>query len=170
MIETKGVDTLVQSFARLGSLAEGAKLVFVGDGPERPKAEQMAKELGIADQVVFVGSVYEGVSEYFQLGDLLVLPGTGGLAISEGMAHGLPVICSYGDGVEVDLIDEGQNGFCIPPNDVDVLTERMINVLQSPDRLKQMGDHSLKIIRERANIGGYFNELLSAIYYALEHR
>ena len=102
------------------------------------------------------------------MGDLFVLPGTGGLAISEAMAHGLPIICSIGDGVEVDLIDPGQNGYIVPPDDVDALLDTITQVLASPDRLRQMGEHSLRIIRERANIGHYHNELLSAIYCAAE--
>ncbi len=170
MNETKGIDTLIKAFARLTSAVEGpsSKLLVVGDGTQRPQAEQLAAELGIANHVVFTGAIYEGVSAYFQLGDILVLPGTGGLAISEGMAHGLPVICSTGDGVEVDLIDDGQNGYYVPPNDVETLVDRMSQALASPSRLQQMGEHSLSIIRERANIDRYLNEMVSAIYCALE--
>ncbi|MDG2381021.1 MAG: glycosyltransferase [Pirellulaceae bacterium] len=170
LIETKGIDTLLRAFARLDSAADSAKLLIVGDGPERENAERLAVELEITERVIFVGAVYEGVSTYFQLGDLLVLPGTGGLAISEGMAHGLPVICSIGDGVELDLIDDGENGFCVPPKDVDVLAEKIAHSLESPERLQEMGEHSLKIIRERANIDRYLNEMRAAIFRALERR
>ncbi len=167
IIETKGIDTLIRAFAQLDGHLTNTRLLVVGDGPQRADAERLAAELGVAEQVIFTGAVYEGVSAYFQLGDLLVLPGTGGLAISEGMAHGLPVICSTGDGVEVDLIDEGENGYYVPPNDAAVLADRLRQALQSPERLRQMGDHSLRIIRERANIDRYLNEMLAAIYAAL---
>lgn len=170
LIETKGIDTLIRAYAQLREAGEETTLVVVGDGPERPTAERLAEQLGIADRVVFVGAVYEGVSAYFQLGDLLVLPGTGGLAISEGMAHGLPVICSIGDGVEVDLIDDGKNGFCVPPKDDGTLAEKISFALEDPERLRQMGEHSLRIIRERANIDRYLNEMLAAIYCALQRR
>ena len=170
LIETKGIETLLRAFSRLDNAADSAKLLIVGDGPERENAEHLAVELGITERVIFVGAVYEGVSTYFQLGDLLVLPGTGGLAISEGMAHGLPVICSIGDGVELDLVDDGENGFCVPPKDVDVLAEKMARSLESPERLQKMGEHSLKIIRERANIDRYLNEMRAAIFRALERR
>ena len=166
--ETKGLDALLHALRSLADEFPQARLLVVGDGPQRPAAEALALDLGVSDRVTFVGAVYEGVSAYFQLGDLLVIPGTGGLAISEGMAHGLPVICSTGDGVEVDLIDEGQNGFYVLPGDIDQLVDRMRRVLSSPERCREMGQHSLAIIRERATIDRYLNEMLSAIYTALE--
>jgi glycosyltransferase involved in cell wall biosynthesis len=166
--ETKGLDVLIRAFACLPASSQPIKLLVVGDGPCRQSAEQLADQLGMADRVQFTGAVYDDVSAYFQLGDLFVLPGTGGLAISEAMAHGLPVICSIGDGAEVDLIDPGQNGYFVPPNDVDALLETMTRALASPERLRQMGAHSLRIIRERANIDRYLNEMLSAIYCAAE--
>ena len=170
LIETKGITVLVKAFARLlqSQQSNNIKLLVVGDGPERANAEALASEHGIEPRVVFTGAVYDGVSAYFQLADLLVLPGTGGLAISEGMAHGLPVICSTGDGVEVDLIDEDQNGYYVEPNDVDALVHRLTLALENPAKLEKMGQHSLQIIRERANIDRYLNEMLSAIYTALQ--
>jgi glycosyltransferase involved in cell wall biosynthesis len=166
--ETKGLDTLLQALAQLADEFPRLRLLVVGDGPQRGSADALARQLDVAARTRFVGAVYEGVSAYFQLGDLLVMPGTGGLAISEGMAHGLPVICSTGDGVEVDLIDEGENGFYVRPHDIDELTDRIRRSLQSPGQLQAMGQHSLRIIQERANIDRYLNEMLSAIYKAWE--
>lgn len=166
--ETKGIDTLIRAYARLGQMLESTKLLIVGDGPERAQAEQLARDLGVNGRVIFTGAVYEGVSAYFQVADLMVLPGTGGLAISEGMAHGLPIICSIGDGVEVDLVDEGQNGFHVPPFDEQALVDKMTEALRSPERLQQMGQHSMRIVRDKANISRYLNEMLAGIYYAYE--
>jgi len=166
--ETKGIDTLIRAYTRLELLRENTKLLIVGDGPELEKAEQLALELGVDQRVIFTGAVYENVSAYFQVADLMVLPGTGGLAISEGMAHGLPIICSIGDGVEVDLVDEGQNGFHVPPLDEQALVDRMTEALSSTERLKEMGQHSLRIVREKANISRYLNEMMAGIYCAYE--
>ncbi len=168
LTDTKGVDVLVRAYERLGQARENTKLIIVGDGPERQNIEQLVKELGLGDQVILTGAVYEGVSAYFQLADLVVLPGTGGLAISEAMVHGLPVISSVGDGVEVDLIDDGENGFHVPPLDEEALIDKMTISLSSNERLKKMGEHSLRIVREKANIDQYLNEMLAGIYHAYE--
>jgi glycosyltransferase involved in cell wall biosynthesis len=170
LTEPKCIGELVRAFSMLPELRKNTRLLIVGDGPERAPTEQLARDLELGDEVIFVGSVYEGVEAYFQVADLLVLPGTGGLAISEGMTHGLPVICSIGDGVEVDLIDEGVNGFRVEPNNTDQLAEKMRIALQSPERLRDMGYASRRIISERANIDRYMNEMLSAIFYAHSHR
>jgi len=171
LTETKGVTTLIEAYAELTpGLRATSKLLIVGDGPERPAAEKRIEDLHLSDEVLLIGAVYEGVEDYFQLGNLLVLPGTGGLAISEGMAHGLPVICSIGDGVEVDLIDEGMNGYRVEPDSPEQLAQRMQAALEDPRRLEQMGAHSLRIIDERANIDDYRNEMLSAIRFAADAR
>jgi glycosyltransferase involved in cell wall biosynthesis len=170
LTKTKAVDLLVRAFAELTEFHESTRLLIVGDGPERAPAEALAAELGIADSTIFTGAVYDGVEAYFQLADLMVLPGTGGLAISEGMTHGLPVICSVGDGVEVDLIDEGVNGYRVGAQDVPGLVEKMRLILASDDKLKAMGAASRRIIDERANISNYMKEMLSAILFAHRHR
>jgi glycosyltransferase involved in cell wall biosynthesis len=166
MTQTKGLASLLAAWARLRDHTQSVRLVLVGDGPERARCQRLAQDLGIADRVVFVGAVYDDVAVYFQLADLFVMPGTGGLAISDAMVHGLPVIAAIGDGVEVDLIDQGQNGFRIPPNDTEALTQALGYCLGHPERLDRMAAHSLAIIRERANIGLYFNEMLGAILHA----
>lgn len=170
LTKTKAVDLLVRAFAELTEHHENTRLLIVGDGPERAPAEALASELGIDESTIFTGSVYDGVETYFQLGDLLVLPGTGGLAISEGMAHGLPVICSVGDGVEIDLVDDGVNGYRVGERDLPGLVEKMRLVLESDERMEAMGQASSRMIDEGANISNYMQEMLSAIFFAYRHR
>jgi glycosyltransferase involved in cell wall biosynthesis len=167
LTETKGILNLIRAFGGLSDLPQ-LHLLIVGEGPERLGAERMVDELGLCDRISFVGAVFDGVEAYFQLADLLVLPGTGGLAISEGMTHGLPVICSVGDGVEVDLIDEGENGYRVEPDNILQLEERMRSALCDEAKLGAMGRHSRRIIAERANIGLYMNEMYAAIFFAYE--
>ncbi len=166
IIATKGLDILLQALARIHRQHPQAHLLVVGEGPERAANERLAGELGIADRVTFTGAVYENVSAYFQLADLMVMPGTGGLAISEAMVHGLPVLCAVGDGVEVDLIEVAKNGYHLPPGDVVYLAERLDGLLSDTDRLREMGEHSRAIIRDKANIDRYLSEMLSALAYA----
>ena len=170
VVETKKLDVLVKAFTSFQLIHQDVILLVVGDGPELNNVKQLAAQEDVADKIVFTGAIYENVAAYFQLGDLMVLPGTGGLAISEAMTHGLPIICSVGDGVEIDLIDEGVNGFIVEPGNVSVLEAKMSEVFRSEEILKEMGVASRNIIQKRANIKSYMNEMLSAISYAARSR
>ena len=89
---------------------------------------------------------------YLAEADLFALPGTGGLAVQEAMAHGLPVIVAKGDGTQDDLVRAG-NGWQIPPEDYGALVSTMRDALSDIPRLRKMGDESFRIVSEEINIG-----------------
>ena len=110
--------------------------VLVGDGPHLP-----ALKARYADRTdwLAVGRVVDGVGVFFDAADVFVLPGTGGLAINEAMAHRLPVISGYADGSADDLVMDGQTGYRLhsaSPAELATLLER---VLASPEQAAQMG-------------------------------
>ena len=115
--------------------------------------------------MLFTGEVIDGVAPYFELGDVLVLPGLGGLAISEAMTHGLPVVATLADGCEADLVEEGRNGHILRPGDLDRLEHCLEEMLSSPERLAEMGRHARKLIDERYNIGAYMDNVVAALEY-----
>ena len=126
------------------------ELLIVGDGPERRDLEQMAaKEY---PEARFTGALYgEDLEDIFRQADLFVLPGTGGLAVQEAMAHGLPVIVAEADGSQRDLVGS-ENGWLVPPGDLNALTEALRNALDRRDRLPKMGAASRRVVSERVNI------------------
>jgi glycosyltransferase involved in cell wall biosynthesis len=79
------------------------------------------------------------------------LPGTGGLAVQEAMAHSLPVIVAEGDGTQNDLVS-GDNGWLVPPGDLQALRGALREALANPDRLLEMGKRSHKLVEQRFNI------------------
>lgn len=166
MTETKNVPRLIRAFAAVTAQMDDTRLVLVGDGPTRAASEALATELGIGERVQFIGAVFERVSAYFLMADLLVTPGTGGLVVSEAMTHGLPVISAIGDGAEVDLIEEGRNGFVVTADGVEALVEPMTFCLADADRLAEMGRRSREIIDQTHNIDAYMNEMLAGISLA----
>lgn len=100
----------------------------------------------------FTGAQYgEELEGIFQQADLFVLPGTGGLAVQQAMAHGLPVIVAEADGSQRDLVNS-QNGWLIPPGDLNALTEALRNALEHPEKLPKMGAASHRVVAERVNI------------------
>ncbi len=126
------------------------ELWIVGDGPERTYLERMAaKEYPKAR---FTGHLHgEELEDIFRQTDLFVLPGTGGLAVQEAMAHALPVIVAEADGSQQDLVNS-ENGWLIPPGDLNALTEALRSALEHPEKLPQMGAVSHRVVVERVNI------------------
>jgi glycosyltransferase involved in cell wall biosynthesis len=163
---TKRLEDLIDAYCTLRARHPGARLVIVGDGPHRQAIEEYARAKS-AD-AIFVGEVIEQVSAYFLLADIFVLPGLGGLSISEAMAHGLPVIATEADGCEVDLIEDGRNGYLIGTGDVGRLTDRLDQMLSDPQRTRQMGAHSKWIIENRYNIHTYMANVTAALRCAYE--
>jgi glycosyltransferase involved in cell wall biosynthesis len=126
------------------------RLVIVGDGPERDELESLAEE--IYPSAEFVGAKHGAeLKAHFTEADLFVLPGTGGLAVQEAMSYGLPVIVARGDGTQDDLVRE-ENGWQIPPDDLEALVATLNEALSDPARLRTMGAVSYRIVKEEINI------------------
>jgi glycosyltransferase involved in cell wall biosynthesis len=144
----KRVDQLIRACAQMPE--PKPRLIIVGDGPERPLLESLAQDAYPAAQ--FAGAKHGAELEpYFTQADLFVLPGTGGLAVQEAMAHGLPVIVARGDGTQDDLV-RVTNGWQITPDDYDELARALREALSDPLRLRQMGDESCRIVTEELNL------------------
>jgi glycosyltransferase involved in cell wall biosynthesis len=162
LIPAKRIEDLIAAYARVRPRHPDLRLVIVGDGPHRTALEAFAVAEE-AEDVVFTGQVIDRVGAWFELSDLFVLPGLGGLAISEAMAHGLPVIATEADGCEVDLVEEGENGFLLPTGDRDTLADRLDELAGDRERLAAMGRHSRWIIENRFNIHTYMENVVAAL-------
>jgi len=115
-----------------------AKLVMVGEGPEREKAEIQCEALGITDKVLFLGNSNE-IHRILCFSDLFLLPSESesfGLAALEAMVNEVPVISSNTGGIpEVNI--HGQTGFLSPVGAVDEMAENALAILQDPEVLAQ---------------------------------
>lgn len=147
--ERKRVDNLLRACAALQKPIQPS-LVIVGDGPVRAELEALATI--VYPHVEFAGEQHGAeLAPYFTAADLFVLPGTGGLAVQEAMAYGLPVIVARGDGTQDDLVRE-QNGWQIPPDDLPALTETLQTALTDVGCLRKMGAESYRIVFEEINL------------------
>jgi len=136
----KRVLDVVTVFARVAAKLP-ARLLLVGDGPERSAAEFLAKRLNVADRVEFVGK-QENIHELLPLADLMLMPSemeSFGLAALEAMACHVPAIATRVGGVP-ELIDDKRNGLLFDVGDVTGMYEAAVDLLSDPDRLQQMGD------------------------------
>ena len=145
----KRVDLLIRACSDLPETLQ-PNLIIVGEGPGRQEFESLAGEIYPA--VEFTGEKHgAGLEPYFAKADLFVLPGTGGLAVQQAMAHGLPVIVARGDGTQDDLL-RSENGWQVPPDDLPALTGVLQQALSDPTRLRQMGKASYRIVAEEINV------------------
>lgn len=143
----KRIDLLLRACAEMDPQPE---LTIVGDGPARGDLERAARDL--FPHTRFTGALHgEDLKPIFQQADLFVLPGTGGLAVQEAMAHSLPVIVAEGDGTQNDLVS-GDNGWLVPPGDLQALRGALREALANPNRLLEMGKRSHKLVEQRFNI------------------
>jgi glycosyltransferase involved in cell wall biosynthesis len=124
LISRKGIDTLLRAFA--GLPPGSARLVLVGEGPQRAEFETLARQLGVADRVQFLGYREDRLA-LLRGFDVLALPSLlEGIprCLMEAMAAGIPIIASDIPGCR-DLIDAEATGLLFPPGDVDALRNGM---------------------------------------------
>lgn len=161
----KKVDVLIKAFKKLELVNKDVYLNIVGDGDYKSTLEELCRALNVHN-VSFRGNLVQGVEKYFIGSDVFVLPGLGGLAVSEAMAYGLPVIASIGDGCEADLIDQ-DNGYL----DQDLDEQRLFVYLQelysNRELLNNKKASSKEKILNSYNVGNYVKQINSAIKYAI---
>jgi N-acetyl-alpha-D-glucosaminyl L-malate synthase BshA len=136
--EVKRVKDVVRVFARIRR-AMPATLLMIGDGPERADAEKEAEELGVTDDVRFLGKL-DRVVNILQATDLFLLPSqteSFGLAALEAMACGAPVVASRAGGIP-EVIDDGINGILEPVGSVEAMGRRAIDLLRDEGEHKKM--------------------------------
>ena len=133
--ERKGVDRLLQAFARVAGNLPGSRLVLVGEGPLRERLVDLTSELGIRPRVEFRGFVQPTeMPEVYASADVFVLPSredTFGVVVVEALASGVPVICSTDAGVSSHLVNE-DSALLIDPDNVELLAEQMTRLLTEP--------------------------------------
>jgi L-malate glycosyltransferase len=120
-----------------------SKLLFIGDGPDRQLAENLARDLNICDEIRFVGK-QEQMEDILAIGDLFLLPSeyeSFGLAALEAMAAGVPVVSTNAGGLsEINI--PGETGFLADVGDVDTMSKQALSIL--------LDDKILKKFKERA--------------------
>ena len=127
-----------------------AKLLMIGDGPDRSRAEWLAVQKGIHNDVVFLGK-QELVQEKLAIADVLLLPSeleSFGLAALEGMACQVVPIATRVGGIP-ELIEHSKSGFLADVGDVDTMSRYAIELLSDEKRLREMGKASRAVAQSR---------------------
>ena len=126
-----------------------AKLMMVGDGPEKRRAEQLCKELQIEDKVIFFGNSNE-IDQILSYSDLFLLPSeteSFGLAALEAMAWSVPVISSNSGGLpEVNF--DGISGYLSNVGDIDNMAENALKIISDDVTLTQFKEKALSVAQQ----------------------
>lgn len=140
----KRIDDVIEVFYKIQQKIP-AKLMMVGDGPERDKAEKLCEKLQISDKVIFFGNSNE-VDKILSYSDLFLLPSeteSFGLAALEAMACGVPVISSNSGGLpEVNM--DGFSGYLSNVGDTSEMAENALRILQNKDTLQTFKQNALE--------------------------
>src|SRR5260221_8895519 len=134
----KRIPDVIEIFDRVNKKIP-SRLLMMGDGPERPEAERLARKKGITDRVVFLGKV-DDVPAKLAMADLMLLPSeleSFGLAALEAMACEVPSITTDVGGLP-EVIDHGKTGFLAPVGDVDAMSTYALEILSDEKRLREM--------------------------------
>ncbi|HSL69698.1 MAG TPA: N-acetyl-alpha-D-glucosaminyl L-malate synthase BshA [Longimicrobiales bacterium] len=125
----KRVEDVVRIFAGIAPRVP-SRLLLVGDGPDRGKAQQLAEELEVNERVLFLGK-QESVAELLACADLFLLPSSNesfGLVALEAMACGVPVVATNVGGVP-EVVPHGVAGWLSAPGDIGAMVEDSVRIL-----------------------------------------
>jgi glycosyltransferase involved in cell wall biosynthesis len=147
--ERKRIDNLLLACSTF-PVDQRPQVNIVGDGPALQQLQQLAE--AIYPQAEFFGALRgQELIPLFTAADLFVLPGTGGLAVQEAMAYGLPVVVAEGDGTQNDLV-RPENGWLVAPDDREALKTAIRQAVSDPARLRKMGEESFRIVSQEVNL------------------
>jgi glycosyltransferase involved in cell wall biosynthesis len=147
LVEDKALDTLIRAAAAAGPPVVA---VLVGEGAEQQRLEELASHLGV--RVVFTGVVdWNRIIEIYVASDVFALVSrheTWGVVVNEAAACGLPLVLSDHVGAAHDLLEVGQNGLLVPPDDVSA-TARALRELAADETMRlRFGQRSRQIMEE----------------------
>lgn len=163
--DRKNPEMLIRSSRKLLKEHQDSKLLFGGDGPIERYAE-IAKKLGVFDRCEFCGWVTgEDKEELFDRAAAYCLPSKNEgmpMGVLEAMSYGIPPIATPVGGIP-QIINDGLNGFIVPINDEEALSDTLCKLMDSPSLRKRIGENARRTIEERFGIDRFY-EKLSGIY------
>lgn len=147
--KVKRVEDVVETFSLIRKKVE-SKLLLVGDGPEMSHVLQLVDELGLNDQVLFLGK-RDNLADLYNMSDLKLLMSEKeafGLVLLEAMACGVPGIGSKIGGIP-EIIDSGKNGYLVELGDTVQAADFAIEFLTNPEKSAPIIENALETVKKR---------------------
>ena len=157
--ERKRLDLLFEACSELDPRPE---ILIAGDGPDRARLEALAAST--LSDVSFLGDLRgEALDAAYARADLFVLPGTGGLALQQALAAGLPAVAAQGDGSQQDMVTP-DNGWLVRPDDLAELRAALERAMGlKDDQLRAMGAASFRLAQTRFNLDAMTDAFVVAL-------
>jgi glycosyltransferase involved in cell wall biosynthesis len=153
-VHKKGFDVLIRAMPELTARFPQARVVLVGDGDLRQEWAALARQLGVAERVLFTGIVpRDRINVYYNMADIFAMPSVvrpaDGLnvCVVEALACGRPVVASDVAGNPL-VIRDGENGYLVPQNDPAALAEALGRLVADGELRRQMGQRARQVAVE----------------------
>lgn len=161
----KGIDQVIEAMPAVLRVVPDAMYVVVGDGDDRPRLEQLARDRNVSARVLFLGEVSpQDLQKYYAAAHVFALPSRQeglGIVFLEAMAFAKPVITGNHGGT-AELVREGVNGFLVEHGDVALLAEHLVRLLRDPQLARKMGEEGRRWVTQHHSFD-CFRDALSAI-------
>jgi glycosyltransferase involved in cell wall biosynthesis len=156
-VPKKGFITAMEALDYIVKRKKNVTLVVVGNGPQKNKYLEILNKDGTQSHVRFAGEIPTGeLRNYYSACDIFLMPSrrlpSDGLnvVVPEAMACGRAIVASKVGGNDL-VVFPGINGYLVDENDPLQLADAVVNLIEHPGLAREMGDHSLRLVRERFN-------------------
>jgi glycosyltransferase involved in cell wall biosynthesis len=167
LLRSKGHELVLRALRHLTPSFPRLRCRIIGEGPDRARFEALVRELGIGQQVQFVGRQSRSeVAEAMRRCSVFVLPSRNeglGCVYLEAMASGKPVIACHGQGI-AEVIEQGKNGWLVPAEGLEELVEGLSALLGSPELRASIGAAARRTILEKLTLS-HQAQHLARIYH-----
>lgn len=160
LVPRKGHKVVLEALPKVLRQVKDLRYLIAGDGPEKSRLEQQAKDLGISESVVFLGDVsHDKICEYYNVCDVFLMINrmeaqgdveSFGMVFTEANAMGKPVIGGRSGGT-AEAVLEGETGFLVDPDSSDEVAERLCQLLLNENLRRGMGAKGLRRVEDEFN-------------------
>ena len=162
------LDMAIRALASKPLAERNTVLAVIGDGPAKEDCERLAKELGVAERVIWVGATrdQEIMAPWFLAARLFVYPGSIGLSILHAFSYGLPVVTHRNvdhQMPEFEAMEDGKTGIVFNEGDVNDMVGKIAALLDAPSKLLEMSGYAKRLAYERYSMDNMVENYCEAI-------
>ncbi|MCX6779232.1 MAG: glycosyltransferase family 4 protein [Candidatus Magasanikbacteria bacterium] len=167
LVARKGFDLVIKSLPQVLSKIPQARLVLIGEGPEKNNLIKITKGLCLEKNITLLGKIDDKeLNSWFQKASVFIMPckqkgadveGLGTVFL-EAASHGLPLVVGKTGGAPEAVIDH-QTGILVDPNSLDEISEALINILADKNRAQKMGEEGRQLVEEKFLCPSQFQNL-----------
>lgn len=170
LVPEKGLKVLIKAMNILLEKLPSARLLVVGDGPEKRSLERFSKDLKLSESIEFLGFVpNEELNDVLFRSHVLAIPSIWaepfGIVGIEASARGLPVVATRGGGLE-EIVENNSNGFLVNPGNAEELADKLYSILTDSELAQRMGKYGHEKAMRKFTKHKHLHDL-TAIYESL---